>query len=395
MTDNNKTPGQLLFEQLAINLDEVPFKKLVHYTAIKYFLTVEDDPPSDTTNLAKINRYLESFHHLCEVEDWERASKVILVRLNTPTKEELHEQLGTWGYFREQIEIYSQILDKLNQNLNFVFLVGFGKAHQSLTNYQEAINFFQQGLTIAEDLNDDEKKAIALSNLGGVYGSLGGAYGSLRSAAYGKLGQSKKAIEYSQQSLEIARNINNRTIEARALGNLGNIYGAIKRQYKPAITYLKKCLAIARDINNPIIEAKALDNLGVAYACLKDYKIAIDYFQQSLKLAQKIENRVNEAIVLGNLGELYRLNKEYNKAIKYHEESLEIAKQIGDRQIQTIALGNFGAVYGNLKKYEVAIDYFQKSLALAKDIGVCQDKFLALINLCIAYPLYYISKIFK
>ena len=108
MTDNSKTPGQLLFEELEINLDKVPFEHLSNYTAIEYFLTIEDEPLSDATNLEKVSRYLESFYHLCEVEDWKRASKVIFVRLNTPTQEELHAQLKTWGYYRQLHELYSK-----------------------------------------------------------------------------------------------------------------------------------------------------------------------------------------------------------------------------------------------------------------------------------------------
>ena len=51
MTDNSTTPGQLLFAELAINLDEVSFENLVHYTSVEYFLTIEDEPDSDATNL--------------------------------------------------------------------------------------------------------------------------------------------------------------------------------------------------------------------------------------------------------------------------------------------------------------------------------------------------------
>jgi hypothetical protein len=53
--------------------------------------------------------YLEAFHHLCELEDWETASKILFIPLDTPTKDALVNQLGVWGYYREQIDLYKGV----------------------------------------------------------------------------------------------------------------------------------------------------------------------------------------------------------------------------------------------------------------------------------------------
>jgi hypothetical protein len=105
MNTELQTPGQLLFTKLGINLDEVPIEQLSDYTAVEYYLTVEDEPPHNATNLEKVRGYLEAFYHLSEVEDWQRAKAVMGCQLDTPTQEELHQQLGTWGYYQEQSEL--------------------------------------------------------------------------------------------------------------------------------------------------------------------------------------------------------------------------------------------------------------------------------------------------
>ena len=64
---NSQTPGQLLFAKLEIDLDEVPIEQLAEYTAVEYYLAIEDDPPNDATNLDNVQRYLQSFDHLCDV----------------------------------------------------------------------------------------------------------------------------------------------------------------------------------------------------------------------------------------------------------------------------------------------------------------------------------------
>ncbi|WP_148650102.1 hypothetical protein [Nostoc sp. NIES-3756] len=68
------------------------------YRAVINWLT-KYNPNADASNLEKIKGLLEAFYHLCEVEDVERAWKIIDCRLNTPTQEYLIEQLRTWGYY--------------------------------------------------------------------------------------------------------------------------------------------------------------------------------------------------------------------------------------------------------------------------------------------------------
>ena len=65
ITNSSTTLGQLLFVKLGLNLDGVPLELLADYTAVEYYLTVEDESSPDATNLEKVRCYLESFEHLC------------------------------------------------------------------------------------------------------------------------------------------------------------------------------------------------------------------------------------------------------------------------------------------------------------------------------------------
>ena len=169
MTINELSSGLLLFAKLGIDIDEVPIEQIAEYTAVQYYLTVEDDPPPDATNLDKVRRYLEAFYHLCEVEDWERASEILFTSLDTQTNQTLHNQLGNWGYYLEQIEVYSRILHKLIGIKNSSFLNGLGNAYQALGNYEIAIEYNQQALSIALETQDRHLEGIVLVSLGNTY----------------------------------------------------------------------------------------------------------------------------------------------------------------------------------------------------------------------------------
>jgi tetratricopeptide (TPR) repeat protein len=141
--------------------------------AVKNWLT-KYKPKPDARNLEKVRGYLEAFHHLCEVEDWKEAHKILFIRLNTPTNEKLHNQLNTWGYYHEQANLYSRLLDKLSSGYEALFfkglfLNGLGGTFTDLAEFDKAIDYSQQSLTIAREIGNDQGEAAALGNLGVAY----------------------------------------------------------------------------------------------------------------------------------------------------------------------------------------------------------------------------------
>jgi hypothetical protein len=119
--------GEFVLKQLGINPHNLRADfsnrwQRLQYRAVVQWLTLYK-PKLDATNLEKVRGYLEAFHHLCAVEDWERASQVITIRLDTPTNEELHEQLNTWGYYRELLKLYRRILGKVNPSWDAIFFM--------------------------------------------------------------------------------------------------------------------------------------------------------------------------------------------------------------------------------------------------------------------------------
>nr|WP_306790460.1 CHAT domain-containing protein [Tolypothrix sp. FACHB-123] len=164
------------------------------------------------------------------------------------------------------------------------------------------------------------------------------------------MGDYPKAIDYYQQSLALARSIQDREGEGNSLGGLGVAYHSLG-DYPKAIDYQQQSLAIARSIQDRQGEGKALGNLGAAYISLGDYKQAIDYLQQRLALARSIQDRQGEGKALGNLGLAYLSLGDNKQAINYLQQVLALARSIQDRQSEGQTLNNLGFAYykqGNL-----------------------------------------------
>lgn len=85
--------------------------------------------------------------------------------------------------------------------------------------------------------------------------------------AWNALGETRKAIGFHEQRMEIAREIGDRAGEANALGSLGNAWHALGDTRK-AIDFYEQALAIARAIGDRRGEGNSLGNLGAAWSNL-------------------------------------------------------------------------------------------------------------------------------
>ncbi|MEW6493482.1 MAG: tetratricopeptide repeat protein [Cyanobacteriota bacterium] len=379
-----------------------------HDTAAKMWLTAHQPEP-EAPILEQVRGYLEAFHHLCELEDWESASEILSIRLDTPTNEELVNQLGIWGYYREQIELYSRLLYKLNPSLDSICLNDLGVAYNCLGNYALALKYHSQNIALTQKIDDKAGQGMALGNLGHTYYALGdyaraldcyqqrsvsakeiGDKAGERAALcglgniYHALGDYARALDYHQQCLALTKQIGDKAGQGTALVNLGNAYNFLG-DYTRAIEYCQQSLTIAKQIGNKAGEALALGNLGVAYYSLGNYTCALEYCQQCLAIAKQIGDRAGQGMALGNLGNVYHALGDYARALDYHQQDLAIAKQIGNKAGEALALSNLGNAYNFLRDYPHALEYCQQSLTIAKQIGNKASEGAALGNLGNAY----------
>lgn len=106
--------------------------------------------------------------------------------------------------------------------------------------------------------------------------------------------ESRRAIEFYEQQLEIVRCIGDAQGEGNALGNMGLAYFYL-RDFRRAVEFQEQRVLIARRIGDARGEGEALFNIGLAYAGLGDepqtrkrLQAARDIFQR-LGLTQMVQ----------------------------------------------------------------------------------------------------------
>ncbi|MBD1929083.1 tetratricopeptide repeat protein [Trichocoleus sp. FACHB-90] len=237
--------------------------------------------------------------------------------------------------YRNQIEQSQQMLANArklgDRRQEGTALEQLGRIYAQLKQHKEAIEFYQQALTNARKLGERHWESDSLHSLG---------------FAYYSLGQYREAIEFYRQSLAIKREMEDRvhssdrlgdpiilsnqrrgirTRKAYTLSNLGNAYYSL-RQYREAIEFYQQALATAREIEDRSLYCYSLSNLGFAYYSLGQYREAIEFYQQALAIAREIENRGAEGRVLSDIGKLLAEQDQPELAIVFYKQSVNIAE---------------------------------------------------------------------
>ncbi len=181
------------------------------------------------------------------------------------------------------------------------------------------------------------------------------------------LSEPRKAIEFCEQALAIAKEIGDRRGEGIVLGNLGLAYSDLGEP-KKAIEFYEQALAIAREIGDQRGEGNALVNLGNAYSDPGEPKKAVEFYEQALAIAREIGERLDEGTALGNLGVAYSVLGEPRKAIEFYEQALNISRETGDRRGEGNHLGNLGVAYSDLGEPRKATDFYEQALKIFEDI---------------------------
>jgi len=242
--------------------------------------------------------------------------------------------------------------------------------YYSLGDLDKSIKYSQQALELDREIDDKELEGFDLANIG---------------LAYRHLGQTEKAIENYQFALEIARGIGNRRrSEGTILGNLGLIYSDLG-QVEKAIDYYHQALNLARVTGNLESEGSCLNNLGMSYIHFGQVEKAMDYYQQALRIASSIGDKKLWSEILMNLGNAYLRLNQIDKALEFHQQSLRIAGDIGHKRLETNVLRNIGVDYAYLGQLDKALEYFQQALMADKEMGDRKGKGSDLRNLGLAY----------
>ena len=114
-----------------------------------------------------------------------------------------------------------------------------------------------------------------------------------------------KAIEFHQQALRIAKEIENKYSEGDTCGALSNTCHSLGN-FKRAVKFHRQAHSIAKEIGAKDLEARAHGNLGVVYNFRGDFERAIELYQQYLSIAREIQTMFHKDLYIAAFFEKMR-----------------------------------------------------------------------------------------
>ena len=220
-------------------------------------------------------------------------------------------------------------------------------------NDELAHDYLEQALEIAEQVNNDRKRADILTNIGWLNF---------------KLGNYAKALEDSNSARLLFKSIAPESRNAAAnLLHIGNIYRDIN-ELENAMEFYEKAKKLGIKIQDFAIKSVALSNLGFLFLRSDKFEDALSFFQQALEINELHSQKQYMIDNLDGIGQVHVAKGNFPKAIEVHSQALKVAQDLGEIEGEAESLLSLGKDYLALNDIEKAIEHFNLAIKIAKEL---------------------------
>ncbi|MEH2389119.1 MAG: tetratricopeptide repeat protein [Nostoc sp.] len=242
--------------------------------------------------------------------------------------------------------------------------------HNKLGNTKEALDSLSKALKIyRETLKDSSGEADTLYNIGFVYSIAG---------------ETKTAINYYKQALEIQRQRRDLPAQARLLSAIGALKSNLGKP-EDALKFLREALELHQQGGSNLSDkASTLMDIGFIYASQGNYQTAIDYYYQARKLYHQAGKTYLESMIPLAIANVHiTFSGDYQKALESLDEALKLQENDQDGQVNTI--NEKAYIYVSQGNYQQGLDEYHKSLTIARSIPNPRSEALTLRNIALIY----------
>jgi len=223
-----------------------------------------------------------------------------------------------------------------------------GDAYYYLDNLEQSLHHYQTAadINLLSDNQATDEQIVILGNLGYLYDLME---------------QPLIALDYYEQALKIARELDNRDQIASNLANIGKIQ-TLQGFYDDALANMEEALAIDMAAGDQSVVATDLNTISRIYEAWGMFDKAAEYLQQALEINQLLGEEDKVAIRLSGLGLVYKAWGKYPEALDYFEQALAIDKKLKNDDKVALRQTNIGATYLDMGMVDKAIIFLQLGL---------------------------------
>lgn len=215
----------------------------------------------------------------------------------------------------------------------------------------EAQERFREALRLADEQGDRRMRARVL---------VGSA-----TALYESTTDFDRAFERLQESLSIARDLGDQSLEADALSALGVYFWFYRRQrHRVLDEFYRPAFELYRQLDDAGGMASLHSSIALTYLSQADYETAADHLEQSRRLFEGLDGVVGLSDVHRYLGLLYGQLERYDLASEHYAKSLELCEQADYQLGCRLVEGQSAQIYLRLGDFERVVEILDRRIAL-------------------------------
>ncbi len=192
---------------------------------------------------------------------------------------QLHKFEESKEYFNKAFQTFSDLSQKRGDTIPPQAIVSIynnlGIAYENLEDYNQAIDYYQRGISLARRMPGQSR------NLAMLYNNLG--------SSYMKRGNPADAIHNMEQALKIRIESHDRTGEAASHRMMG-IFFYMQKNYNRALTSFYQGLTLAEEVGSTPIISGITEKLFETYKVLNNADSALKYHILFKKYADQLTN---------------------------------------------------------------------------------------------------------
>ncbi|MDE2951515.1 MAG: tetratricopeptide repeat protein [Chloroflexota bacterium] len=235
-------------------------------------------------------------------------------------------------------------------------------------------------IDIARELNDAALEARAVLMLSNSF---------IRAGQYGK------ANDGLLIALQKAKSIRDRLLESIIIGQQGLVLAQDSESFEKGLQQQLTSLEVARGMEAIFHEFMRLYTLAMTMLAARDFDEARNYFDQMLALSQDVEHKPYEMYTLGMLGQWQEMRGEFDSAISYFGRAAEVAREAHNPAYEARYLYAIGAVCQSQRDFAGARRRFSEARAIYKSLDDGRNATRVSASIVYSYLLAFASRIMR
>lgn len=220
----------------------------------------------------------------------------------------------------------------------------------SISDYQKAMQYAVQALTLAEKLESKADRAALLRTIGIILGDLG---------------ETKKSAEYFFASLKMCEELGDKDGIGKSYNSIGHAYISEGNREKAA-EYFHQSLDIARELNDQEGISRSLSNIAIVYKDQKDLEYKKTLLFEAVRINREIGQKYWEAINYMNIGDVYLQQEMMDSSFFYYSKSETILTDLNNIPRLASAYLLLSTYFNKAGNADESLRYAKQAMALGK-----------------------------